>query len=237
MTGVPEGSGVFEEPGSRRPDGGVTISVRGESHVDVPPELGTVQVAVRATDRDATKAYERVLRRTSELSEHLTNLHESGVVLRWSVDPLSRWEDIEPTSSRRLHEVRQAVRFTMPSREHIAEWLSTSAEDDGLEINGVGWSLTDETTRRLLREVRAAAVADARARAQDYADAAGLDPPRLTALADTGLLDGGGGAELFSARLRSGSGDDLGQSVRPEDIRVSAEVEARFNAIGSGSPS
>jgi uncharacterized protein len=234
MTVVPEESGVSDEPGSGPTEGGVTISVRGESHVDVPPELGTVHLAVRATDRDATTAYERVLRRTADLSAELTNLHESGLVLRWSVDPVSRWEDHEPTSSRRLHEVRQTVRFTMPNREHIADWLSTSADDDSLEIHGVDWSLTDETTHRLLREVRAAALSDARARAQDYADAAGLGRPQLTALSDTGLLDGAGGAELFGARLRSGSGDDLGQSVRPEDIRVTAEVEARFTAIGSG---
>ena len=215
---------------SNGPDRGVTITVRGESHTDAPAELGTVHVAVRASDKDATAAYERVVRRTAELSAELTTLQDSGVVLRWSVDPVSRWSDHEPKSSRRLHEVRQTVRFTMPGPEHVADWLSAVADDESLESHGVQWSLTDETSGRLRREVMAAAVADARVRAQDYADAAGLGPPRLTALSDTGLLGSGGGAEVFSARLRSGGAEDLGQTVRPEDIRVSAEVEARFTA-------
>jgi uncharacterized protein YggE len=132
--------------------------------------------------------------------------------------------------------VRQTVRFTMPGREHVAAWLSASADDDSLTCDGVGWSLTDETTRRLLREVRAAAVADARARAQDYADAAGLGPPRLTALADSGLLGGASGAEGHSLRLMTAAAEDVGQALRPEDIRVAAEVEARFTAGGQGSP-
>lgn len=217
-------------PANADPEGTVTISVRGESHVDAPAELGTVHVAVRASDRDGTAAYERVLGRTAELSTELTNLQDSGVVLRWSVDPVSRWWDREPKSSRRQHEVRQAVRFTMPHRDHVADWLTAAAADETLEFNGVRWSLTDETKSRLLREVRAAAVADARARAQDYADAAGLGSPRLTALSDAGLLQGPGGAEMASARLMSGVADDTGQTVRPEDIRVLAEVEARFVA-------
>lgn len=210
--------------------GVVTISVRGESHVDVPAELGTVTAAVHASDRDATAAYERVVRRTAELSAELASLQESGVVLHWSVDPVSRWWNHEPSTSRRLHEVRQTVRFTMPGRDHVADWLSAAAADESLAQGGVWWSLTDETTNRLLREVRAAAVTDARARAQDYADAAGLGSPRLTALSDTGLLGGTGGPELASSRLRSAGGDEVGQTVRPEDIRVAAEVEARFSA-------
>ena len=206
----------------------MTISVRGEGHLDAQPELGTVHLAVRATDRDSTAAYERVLRRTAELSAELENLQDSGVVVGWSVDPVSRWWDHEPKSSRRLHEVRQTVRFTMPGREHVIDWLSAADDDDSLASDGVRWSLTEETTARLLREVRAAAVADARARAQDYAEAAGLGAPRLAALADTGLLAGHGGAEM--ARLRSGVGEELAQTLRPEDIRVAAEVEARFTA-------
>jgi uncharacterized protein YggE len=224
MTGVPTDSS------SGGAGGVVTISVRGESHLDAQPELGTVHMAVRASDRDATAAYERVLRRTADLSAELTNLQDSGVVLRWSVDPVSRWWDHQPVSSRRQHEVRQTVRFTMPGREHIAQWLGDTADDESLTSDGVQWSLTDETTSRLLREVRAAAVADARARAQDYADAAGLGAPRLVALSDTGLLGGAGGAEVFSARLMSGAADELAQTVRPEDIRIAAEVEARFTA-------
>jgi uncharacterized protein YggE len=211
-------------------DRGVTITVRAESHADAPAELGTVNVAVRASDRDATAAYERVLRRTAQLSAELTSLQDSGLVLRWSVDPVSRWSGHEPKSARRVHEVRQSVRFTMPGPEHVADWLSAAADDESLDSYGVHWTLTDETSSRLRREVMAAAVTDARARAQHYADAAGLGPPRLTALSDIGLLGSAGGAEMFSARLRAGGADDLGQTVRPEDIRVSAEVEARFTA-------
>jgi uncharacterized protein YggE len=221
---VPESAGTG-------PDAFVTISVRGESHVEAPAELGTVTVAVHASDRDGTAAYERVLTRTAELSAELTKLQESGAVVRWSADAVSRWWSHEPKSSRRRYEVRQIVRFTMPGPEPIADWLSATADDQSIAPHGVQWSLTDQTTSRLLREMRAAAVAEARTRAQDYADAAGLGPPRLTALSDTDLLGSAGGAEMVGARLMSGGGDELGQTVRPEDIRVAAEVEARFTAV------
>jgi uncharacterized protein len=213
--------------------GTVEISVRGESHVDVPAQLGTVSVVVWASDREAAAAYDRVVSRTAALAGGLAELADAGVVLRWSADPVERYSDEDPGSSRRKHRAHQFVRFTMTDRDRLTDWLGVAATDETLRAEAVQWSLTDEESDRRQRAARTEAVADARRRAQDYADAAGLGPVRLTALADVGLL-GETGAET-GGRLRAMSaGMDLAMTVRPEGIRVSAQVDARFTAEPTG---
>ena len=78
---------------------------------------------------------------------------------------------------------------------------------------------------------------DAARRAQEYADALGLGPVRPVAVADAGMLSqgispmGGSGPAAYlrmAAKDAGGGGAEL--ELSPEDIEVSAEVDARFVA-------
>ena len=106
-------------------------------------------------------------------------------------------------------------------------------DTDGFTVSQVNWALTSKRRDELFKEVRTLAVRDAAARAQLYADALGPGKVSPRALADAGML----GAELHPEHgsaigyLRaeaapSGGGPDV--QLVPEDIKVSAAVDARF---------
>lgn len=83
------------------------------------------------------------------------------------------------------------------------------------------------------QHVRTWAVQDAAARAQEYADALDLGQVRPVAVADAGMLGDGLQPSGFAeaAFVRGGNGPQGGDlALSPEDIEVSATVDARFVA-------
>jgi uncharacterized protein YggE len=99
-------------------------------------------------------------------------------------------------------------------------------------VDRVEWALTSKRRTELQRQVRTRAVEDAVLRAQQYADALGLSRIRPIAIADAGMLGDGlhperaGEVAMMRALGASGAGPNV--ELVPEDIEVSAAVDARF---------
>lgn len=119
--------------------------------------------------------------------------------------------------------------------------LSTSIEllaaIDGVSIDSLSWALTDGRTTTVTAEVRSRAVKDAVAKASVYAQSIGLGTVRAVAVADPGMLGdqvrgGGGEGAVYLARASKSmdSANEPSLSLKPEDIEVSAVVDARFIA-------
>ncbi|MBA0048596.1 SIMPL domain-containing protein [Mycobacteroides sp. LB1] len=98
----------------------------------------------------------------------------------------------------------------------------------------VEWALTVKRKDELLHEVRTRAVQDAVTRAQQYSDALGLGTVSPDSIADAGMLIAGlypaGEASTGSMRPRSGAVDAEQLELIPDDIEVTAVVDARFAA-------
>ena len=123
--------------------------------------------------------------------------------------------------------------MTFQDLEALGGFLDDVGTRDGVTVDQLSWALTDEQERDTARDVRRRAVLDAVERARDYADAAGFGDVTVVAIADVGLLDEpGAGRRMKSvhdgASTLGFAGGPL--SFSPEDIVVSAEVEARFVA-------
>jgi uncharacterized protein len=98
--------------------------------------------------------------------------------------------------------------------------------------------LTSVTETAVTAEVRSRAVKDAVAKASVYAQSIGLGSVTATAIADPGMLGdtpaGGGGIQhmaersMMKASFDSGGGEPL--ALKPQQIEVSASVDARFVA-------
>lgn len=85
------------------------------------------------------------------------------------------------------------------------------------------------------REVRHQAVLDAVQRATDYAVALGLASVDVVALADVGMLGGDGRSAQMAEMQMQGAATAFRASgapfaVNPQDVAVSAAVDARFTA-------
>lgn len=117
----------------------------------------------------------------------------------------------------------------------LSRWVGEHVSGTGgFRVAQVVWALTAARRDALFADARTRAVRDAVARAQQYADALELGAVRPVAIADAGMLaaqvlpeSGHGGTFLRAAASPAGGGD---VELLPEDIEVSATVDARFLA-------
>lgn len=220
----------------------VIITVRGEHEARVAPEEGIARVSVRAEGPERGSVVERIAALAEPLRTELTERQARGSVREWSSQRVAVWAD-RPWNAqgKRLALVHHAsVEFTAVFTDFTALswWVTEVAERDGLQVDGVVWRLTPETHRAAERDVAAHAVEVAVARATAYAEAIGLATVHPREIADLGLLTRGHGEaeavpttamELRSAAFDSAAGGPA-VAFQPEEIVVTAAVEARFTA-------
>jgi uncharacterized protein len=200
------------------------VTVRGEAQQEVPPDLASLTVTAHASGPDAARVREILAGASRRLSE-LTAAHSAAIdsvrTTRLSVVP--------------VYDHRRATRvtgyrgsFTSVVAVHDFDALSALVLALGslpdAELDGPWWSLRPD--HPAYREVRLAAIADARRRAEDYA--AAFDA-RLTGLVEISDLDvaavGGRDFRAFAmARDDSVPAFDL----QPAPQTVQGQVTARF---------
>jgi uncharacterized protein YggE len=216
----------------------VTVTVRGEHERRVAPERATVRLAVTADGPERGPVVERVAAVVAPLQHELEAQRSSGAVAEWSSSSTAIWSDRpwnnEGVQLPLVHHASVDVTATFSDIAAMSAWLSDIAEHDGVQVNGVQWSLTPETRAHVEREVAAEAVEVAVSRATAYADALGFVEVIPAEVADLGLLSRAAAVpeaspKMMCAAFASDAGAP-GLQLQPEDIVVHAAVEARFRA-------
>lgn len=221
----------------------VEITVRGSHRTKVAPERAKVRVRVERDGGDVARVVDAVARLAEQVRSSLVGLHDAdaGPVVAWSSDRMQTWssrpwnQDGEQLPL--VHHAQVGVDAEFADFIALGRWLSDAAIVDGVAVDGVEWTLTDEHRDRLLAEVRTGAVADARAKAEVYARALGLERVTALAVADAGMLGdgrhpvGGGGHEPAPvARAMAMSSPPPDVELAPRPLTIVAEVDARFLA-------
>ncbi|GAA1959439.1 SIMPL domain-containing protein [Microbacterium deminutum] len=220
----------------------VVITVRGEHETRIAPEEGVVRLSVRTEGPDRGEVVERMSSLAAPLRDDLETRKDSGVVTEWSSQHVSVWAN-RPWNSegKQLALVQYAsveITATFADFASLSWWVSDVAERDGIQVDGVEWRLTPATAKRIEAEVASQAVKVAVERATAYAGAVGLASISPLEIADVGLLDhrdsAGGPPEMMRMAKASFAMDAGGAApsvqLEPEDIVVTAGVEARFVA-------
>lgn len=217
----------------------VTVTVRGEHEARVAPERATIRVGVRAEGPDRAAVVDTAMRLAEPVRRSITERADAGTVVDWTSKRLAvRAERPWNSEGERLAPVYYAsIDFTATFSEasELSLWVSDISPWDGVEVGWVDWHLTPETRSDLERDVAARAVGVAVTRAQAYASALGLDEVTPLEIADVGLISPGPsapGAPLMKARDAVAFAAESGPAMEyePEEITVSATVEARFLA-------
>lgn len=214
------------------------FSVRGSAWAEEPPERGVVRLSLSFEGPSAPPVYEQLVAALDRVRDSIGPLTgDDGAISEWSTQTVRTWAD-RPWHERgkRLPLVHHAsVSAVVEFRDFgaLSRWVGEHVEGTaGFTVSGVSWTLTEERRRAVERDVRARAVREAAGRAQEYADALDLGPVRPVAVADIGMLSDPGpvGAAPMMAAVRdfTESAPELG--FEPEDIRVTAAVDARFVA-------
>lgn len=219
------------------------ITVQGQHTEQYVAEQADVQLSVSFDGPKRSDVFDKANTAAEKLRQTINSFfdEETGPVIRWSSDGVNVW-GARPWNNegKQLAVVYHAViafnaRFN--DFDALAKFVEDCASSDGVTVGNLNWSLTDHNLKAAMDEVRVHAVEDAVAKALSYAKALGLSTIMATAIADRGMLGDqsnfapSGGYELASAR--SFKSTDMGTpelSLKPEEIQVSAVVDARFDA-------
>lgn len=217
----------------------VIITVRGESRTLVTPERAIAHVSASADGPARGGVVERIAALAEPVRADLAARKASGSIVDWASQRVSVWSDRPWNSEGRqldlVHHASVELTATFADVLALSDWLDGIAATDGLQVGAVEWQLTPETRARVEREVATDAVSVAVERATAYAEAIGRATVTPLQIADLGLLDSGG-RESASPRMMKASalamdaGSASAVDFRPDDIEVSAAVEARFSA-------
>lgn len=212
----------------------VQITVRGVAETHHPAERALVHLEVSAEGADGVVVRDRVAALQQPLVAHLADLAGLGAVGTWSSDQV-RVHSHRPWVDDRLadtvvHAASVQVRAEFVDFERLQSFVDRWSGVTGVQVHGLDWDLGRESRRLLETVTRRAAVDDAVAKAQAYADAVRCGRVVPVELADPGML-GGVGAEPSSpllARVADQARDVL--DLVPEDVSIRVEVDARFVA-------
>jgi uncharacterized protein YggE len=212
----------------------VEIRVRGSHLLTLPPEQATVHATVSFDGPQAGPVFAAVTGAVAAVSASIEARHhpKKGPVTRYAIDQVRMgaqrpWNN-EGQQLPLVHTAAVSVEATFTDFEDLARWVAWAAGVDGLSIGYVAWDLSEAKRRKVERTARQKAVRDAARRAQDYADALGLGSVQPLGINDPGL---GGPVQrkVMLASAVAAPGDGPSEfTLRPEDVDISADVEATF---------
>lgn len=212
----------------------VEIRVRGSHLLTLPPERATVHATISFDGPHAGPVFAAVTGAVAQVGASIEERHHAkkGPVTRYAIDQVRMgshrpWNN-EGRQLPLVHDAAVTVEATFIDFEDLARWVAWTAGVEGVSIGYVEWDLNEATRRKVERTARQKAVRDAARRAQDYADALGLGSVQPASLNDPGL-GGPVARKVVMASATAAPADGPPEFVlRPENVDVTADVEATF---------
>ena len=204
------------------------VTVRGEAELQGPPDLATVTCSLHASGSSAEIVRGELAQGSQAVAELLEQF--SSALERHSTSGLH----VSPEFHRRAPSKITGYRGTFSSTIVVADFEALSSLLLGMsqlpdcQLDGPWWSLRPDNP--MFREVRLAAIADARRRADDYAAAFGATVAELVEVSD---LEGGGFPRgPMSMAMGKMAVDDATFAFEPAEQTVSGQVTVRFTVRG-----
>jgi uncharacterized protein YggE len=222
----------------------VIITVRGEHETRVAPEEAVAHISVRAEGPERGGVVERIAELSAPIRDDLVARKLAGGITDWSSQRVSLWANRpwnnEGKQLALVHYASVEMSATFTDIAALSWWITEMSELENIQVDGVTWRLTSDSARLTEAAVATQAVRVAVDRATAYASAIGLTTVTPLEIADLGLLTRGDAAspspapEMLRMAKASFAADGAGgapaMEFQPEDIVVSAAVEARFSA-------
>lgn len=203
----------------------------GSASRSAAPEQAVLRLRATAETESLRESLDRAGGRAQALADRLGQLHDpvAGPVIRWALGDWrqSQHRPYHPEGALLPYRFTVEVPLTAVFNDSAAlgEFIAAEAAETDIEIDGVSWELTTQTTAALLDEARRDAVADALHKASIYAEAVGRGEPVPVRICVPGSSGPGPAPrmELMAAKLS-------GPSFSPDDVVVTDTVEVHFTA-------
>lgn len=219
------------------------IAVEGQAKRTHAAERGTVNLHVAFSGTLRTDVVEQVAATHTVLVEQVRAHVVAGAAEKWDAESVhsyvydDRVKSSQAGGKQRVRRFRASARLsvTFSDFEALSTWLADIMDVDGVEVDRISWTLTDETRKALLAEARIEAAEETAVRAQSYADALGLGPVAPVAVYEAGLRGGGnGGGNAPMYAMRAGAmaepGGGAHVELQPRDIDVEITLSADYEA-------
>ncbi|MGJ0203034.1 SIMPL domain-containing protein [Leucobacter sp. gxy201] len=205
-----------------------TIHATGTGEAHLLAERATITVNISVASRDRRKSIEIATRNHNWAVQRAQELRANGDATWHAADPISTWSYktyAEGKNNQTVIEHRTASRVRVKlSNLSLVGALVTEFAEAGLTAS-VDWTLTEATRRESERSMCKAAVAAARAIADDYADALGQRIESVTSISDTAAGQPGAGPMLARASGSAGAAE-----VTIPEITVFSTVNGVYEA-------
>jgi uncharacterized protein YggE len=199
------------------------VTVRGEAQLEGPPDLATLTLTLHASGDSAERTRSQLAEGSTTVSQLLRQFE--AAIERSSTSAVH----VSPVFNRRTPAKITGYQGTFSTQIVVADLESLSplvlalTELPNSQIDGPWWSLRPDNP--MFRDVRLAAIADARRRAEDYAAAFGTTVGDLVEVSD---LDGGfAGREMRAFAMARGA-NDAAFDFQPALQTISGQVTVRF---------
>jgi len=218
------------------------ITVQGHFTAWYPAERATVRLTVGFDGPKRADVLASATAAVQTVTDSVTHLHDpdAGPVTWWSSARVRVWAERPWNADGKqlapVHHASIAMTVKFKDFDALADWLAEAATVPGVQVNGIDWDLTEAKRTAVTSEVRSRAVRDAVDKARVFAQAIGLAQVSATAIADPGMLGVRGEADspapsmMRAASLSAPHAAGTSFNFTPEDIEVTASVDARFEA-------
>lgn len=159
------------------------VTVVGSGEVQGIPDTLTADVGIEVTAADVTAAMNQTGERQRAVIDALSARGiDAKDISTTSVSLLPQYGDNSAVTGYRAD---NSIRVTLRELDGASATLATviAAGGNATRINGVSYSITDDSA--LVRDARARAFADAESRARQYADLAGLSLGKVISISET----------------------------------------------------
>ena len=201
-----------------------TIDVSAQGSVTAAPDLAVVRVAVEARADTAEAARQQVATDAERMREAIRALgipDDAVETTSYFVGPEYDYRE----SGRELVGYRAYHAYAIESDvDRVGDVIDTAVGNGASQVQGVQFTLTDETRRELRAEALAAAMDSARADADTIASAAGvtLGPLHSASTADVSY------PRPYAVTAEAGAADGARTVLEPGPVEVTASVSVSY---------
>ncbi|MCL2536277.1 MAG: SIMPL domain-containing protein [Nocardiaceae bacterium] len=228
------------------PTNPVTITVTGHADRTFAPNRCVVHLNITFDGATRVEAAHPAAESAAALSAMLRTLDDDAArpLRRWSLDQVqhSRHRPYHPQGKKLPWSYQSTASGAVTFRDlaAVAAFVDEVSAIGGVNVAHLEWRLTRKAHARALARVRDLAVRDALAKAEGYTLSLGCKRIEAVALADPGMLNPGQRPDFGppTARMMAASvpaqgadGDRPSIELTPAPILLSADVEARFEAM------
>jgi uncharacterized protein YggE len=215
-TSVPGDSGTVTA-------GDRTIVVSGHGTVQVTPDIANVSMGVQANAETSQEAMDTLSTKSNALVDTLTALGIAAEDIQTS--GLSLWPTYSSNGTTiNGYQASTSVNVTVRDIGQVGAIVDAAAGFVGNELTLSGISFSYDDPETVLQQARAAAVDNARVRAEQYADAAGVELGDIVRIVESSASEA-----IPVARMEAAGAADASVAIAPGSQDLAADVSVVFS--------